>query len=154
MQGALPQRLLHVSFLIGRIIVTRHVKDGEITAAKRSQVSAAGIINMSAAGNQSHTIGFRPKVILFFTSLAGNSGVNHHSGVGIATSAFQFVQCGRSANAAFSRSQSDTHCVGASNADGSFSTQASLVGMNSDGFTLNVNIANSTYNAIPYIAIA
>lgn len=141
--------------LLDDIILERHILDGEVTAAKRSEVVATGIINESTTGNKTYNIGFKPKVILFFTTvnIGSTSTTITHAGYGIATASFQVAHAIRAASSAFSRKALNTRCLLSVVADGTAPSEASLVSMNNNGFTLNFHNASGLYY-FPYIAIA
>jgi hypothetical protein len=115
----------------------------------------------ASTGNQSITgVGFQPKIVLFWMNdlTADGSAANIQYAVGAATSSNQFLfavsAVNGSGNYTPTRRHTASKCIGTVTVGAATSTsEASLVSMDSDGFTLNWSTADATARAVNYLAL-
>lgn len=136
--------------IISGIIVTRHHQDGGVTAAKRSEVSASGILPasfFSSTGNKNITgLGFKPKRVEFLM-IPSTSTANDSFATGFFTESHQVVVATITASGSSGRNSSTSDCIGYITSSGSaWLMRASGVSMNSDGFTINVSVGAATFD--------
>lgn len=133
----------------------------------RVEVNVGRITSKTSTGNQGYTgVGFEPGALLFIAddlSVAQMDTVipGGMVAIGFARTAAEQAYCGYVSEDAASSSDtgsrmSRTKCIGtiASTDINTQVTEADLVSMNADGFTLNWSTANATARAIHYIALA
>lgn len=131
------------------------VQDNSITPAKRSGGFKVGNFTLnSATGHQAITgVGFTPKLVRF-TWLPSNLGTIDSTGYGVMDAAgnqFATSSNNNSTNANNQVSATD-HCIIICSNSGGTAASATFVSMDSDGFTINVDVAGT--NTIGYEAVA
>lgn len=140
-------------------ITTAMVADGAITAAKRSQMVTSGVIagsTLGSTGNKAITgVGFTPKLVLFHVIPSASTTVSlgGHGGMTATSQWASWFASDTAGTTVFGRNGYTNRCVAWGSAGSSTGTlQCSYVSMDSNGFTINVNNASSTFD-VAYVAI-
>lgn len=141
------------------IIVTRHIPNGEIGAAKRKEVVGSGVLSTATLGTTGNKVvtglGFQPKAV-FFEVLPTDNATIHLHGRGFMSTAAQYAIGGASSGSQSNRVSSSSNCIGwssAGNGLGVWSLLGSRVSLDADGFTINLSIASNAF-PIAWVAIA
>jgi len=131
---------------------------GDLTGAK-----AATFAKATATGSQAITgLGFRPSVVLFFTTGSAVSDTlvaGAMLSIGAATSASEqvcamFADEDNQATTDARAYQSSAACILIGDVPGTIRGQAALTSLDADGFTLNWSTNDATVNSINYLALA
>ena len=137
-------------------VVTANITDAAVTVAKRAggffigQISAA---TLGSTGNKAITgVGFTPKLVRFHVQFTASSSIAAVA-TGAMTAAAQHYEAASTTTAGtteFARNSGTSNCIGYVSAGSSTLVLAcTYVSMDSDGFTINVGTASSSF-AVEY----
>lgn len=137
-------------------VVTANITDAAVTVAKRAggffigQISAA---TLGSTGNKAITgVGFTPKLVRFYVQFAASASIASVA-TGAMTAAGQHYEAASTTTAGtteFARNSGTSNCIGYVSAITSTLVLAcSYVSLDSDGFTINVGTASSSF-AVEY----
>lgn len=147
--AALPANTVDAQAIASNSVTTAKINAGAVTPEKRSGGFYIGSIpgsTVGSTGNKAITgVGFVPKLVKFIVKPSSNNTTLVH-GMGAMTSTSQYcVAIAQQASA--SRNSSSSACIGWITAGASaFTLLASYVSMDSDGFTINVSAASSSFD--------
>ena len=129
------------------------IADGAITAAKRSGGIKVGSFQPTSTGNFSVTgVGFKPKSVSF-QILPGDSTNNHSTAWGVMDeNGNQFVHAINDNGSSVARISNESACILEISAGGSTAHRGRFVSMDSDGFTVDIDVNNNTQAG--YVAYA
>lgn len=138
-------------------VTTPAITDASVTAEKRSGGFKIGIISgatFGSTGNKSITgVGFKPKLVKF-TCITPGSGTLSRTSIGaMDDSGNQYATASTSQSGQWSSEGITSSSMLVTNATNSYLMRFGFVSMDSDGFTVNVNTASSSY-PIAYEAYA
>ena len=137
-------------------VVTANITDAAVTVAKRAggfyigQISGA---TLGSTGNKAVTgVGFTPKLVRFHVQFTASSSIAAVA-TGAMTAAAQHYEAASTTTAGtteFARNSGTSNCIGYVSAGSSTLVLAcTYVSMDSDGFTINVGTASSSF-AVEY----